>query len=66
MKTTTAPRYTIAINRARRTYTIRRYDAGKLTAKYRSLPQGAEFSEHWTEADIKAFLKYSGDYYAIK
>lgn len=66
MKTTTAPRYTIAINRARRTYTIRRYDAGKLTAKYRSFPQGAEFSEHWTEADIRSFLKYSGDYYAIK
>lgn len=59
-------RYTIAINRARRTYTIRRYDAGKLTAKYRSYPQGSQFSEHWTEADIRAFLKYSGDYYAIK
>lgn len=59
-------RYTIARNRARRTYTIRRYDAGKLTAKYRSVPQGADFSEHWTEAGIKAFLKYSGDYYAIK
>ena len=58
-------RYTIAINRARRTYTIRRYDAGRLTAKYRSNPQGSEFSEHWTEADIRAFLKY-GDYYIVK
>ena len=34
--------------------------------KCRSNPQGAEYSEHWTENDIKNFLKYSNDYYVIK
>lgn len=58
-------RYTIALNRSRKTYTIRRFDNGKVTAKYRSYPQGNEFSENWTENDIKSFLKY-GDYYVVK
>lgn len=60
-----AIRYTIALNRSRKTYTIRRFDNGKVTAKYRSYPQGNEFSENWTENDIKSFLKY-GDYYVVK
>ena len=59
-------RYTIKINRSKKTYTIRVYEDGKLFAKYRSYPQGAEFSENWTENDIKAFLRYSGDYYVVK
>lgn len=59
-------RYTIALNRSKKTYTIRMYEDGKLLAKYRSYPQGAAFSENWTENDIKAFLRYSGDYYAVK
>lgn len=58
-------RYTIVLNRSRKTYTIRRFDNGKVTAKYRSYPQGNEFSENWTENDIKSFLKY-GDYYVVK
>lgn len=57
--------YKIALNRSRKTYTIRVYEGGKLVAKYRSNPQGREFSEFWTESDILAFLKYSGDYYLI-
>lgn len=58
--------YKITLNRQKRVYTIRRYDKyGKLTAKYRSHPQ-SELVEEWTEADIKAFLKYSGDYYVVK
>ena len=61
-----ATRYTITLNHSAKTYTIRRYDDGKLTAKYRSYPQGSEFTEHWTESDIKIFLSYSGDYYEIK
>lgn len=59
-------RHTIALNRAKKTYTIRVYEAGQLIGKYRSNPQGSEFSEHWTEGDIAAFLKYSGDYYRVK
>lgn len=60
-----AIRYTIVLNRSRKTYTIRRFDNGKVTTKYRSYPQGNEFSENWTENDIKSFLKY-GDYYVVK
>jgi hypothetical protein len=63
MKTET--NYKITLNRKNKTYTIRRYDNGKLTAKYRSLPQGEDFSENWTENDIKTFLRY-GDYYVLK
>ena len=57
--------YTIALNRSKKTYTIRVYEGGKLVGKYRSNPQGREFSESWTEADIYNFLRYSGDYYSI-
>lgn len=59
-------RYTLTTNKRRRTYTIRRYDDGKLTAKYRSYPQGMSFSEDWTEHDIVMFLKQSNDYYQIR
>jgi len=59
-------RYTITLNNSAKTYTIRRFDNGKLTAKYRSYPQGKEFSRDWTESDIKNFLKNSNDYYIIK
>ena len=59
--------YKITLNRQKRVYSIRRYSKGKLIAKYRSYPQSREeFSEHWTEGDIKAFLRYSGDYYVMK
>lgn len=58
--------YTITLNRSKKTYTIRRYDKGKLTAKYRSLPQGDEFSEHWTTSDIIYYLQHGDDYYMVK
>lgn len=59
--------YTIKLNHRRKTYTIRAYDSkGKIFAKYRSFPQGSEFSEDWTQNDIRAFLKYSGDYYVVQ
>jgi hypothetical protein len=57
--------YTIKCNRSRKTYTIRRYENGKLTAKYRSNPQGEDYSENWTENDIRDFLRYSNDYYEV-
>lgn len=58
--------YTIALNRSKKTYTIRTYQGGKLTGKYRSYPQGADFSEDWTESDIYNFLRSSGVCYAVK
>lgn len=59
-------KYTIAVNKSAKTYTIRRYDNGKLTAKYRTYRQ-AEISDFWTENDINNYLRYnSGDYYRIK
>lgn len=58
--------YTISLNRSKKTYTIRVYEGGKLVGKYRSNPQGLEFSESWTESDIYNFLRYSGDYYLVK
>jgi hypothetical protein len=33
---------------------------------YRTNPQGADYTEDWTENDIKAFLKNSNDYYLIE
>lgn len=58
--------YTITLNRSKKTYTIRVYENGILTGKYRSYPQGKSFSETWTENDIYHFLKYSNDYFVVK
>jgi len=57
--------FKLTCNRSKKTYTIRVYEDGRLVAKYRSNPQGSEFSEDWTENDIYNFLKYSGDYYKV-
>lgn len=58
--------HTIKFNRRAKTYTIRAYENGKLIAKYRSYPQGKDYSEYWTENDIRNFLRYSNDYYEVK
>ena len=58
-------RYRIKLNHHDKTYTIRVYENGKVIAKYRSYPQGKEFSENWTENDIRQFL-HSNDYYEVK
>lgn len=58
--------YSIKLNRSKKTYTIRTFENGNLIAKYRSYPQGNDFSEFWTESDIYNFLKYSNDYYLVK
>lgn len=56
----------ITFNRKNKTYTIRKYDTnGKLISKYQSYPQGKDYSEEWTEMDIRNFLK-SNDYYLVK
>lgn len=58
-------RHTIRLNISKRTYTIRQYDNGKLTAKFRSYPQDrSSFSVYWTESDIRQFLR-NGDYYEV-
>lgn len=46
--------------------TLYKDEQGRVTAKYRSYPQGKDFSENWTEDDIKAFLRQSNDYYMVK
>lgn len=59
--------HTIRLNHSKRTYTIRAYDNGKLIAKYRSYTQTKEeFSDNWTESDIRNYLRYSNDYYEVK
>lgn len=59
---------TLKINKSKRTYTIRRYEGGKLIAKYRTFPQGKDFmaAENWTENDIREYLYSNQDYYVIK
>lgn len=63
---TTSYHYTLTCNRSRKTYTIREYYNGKLNAKYRTYPQGRDYSEIWTENDIKNYLRYNNDYYLVK
>lgn len=59
--------YRITYNYSKRTYTIREYDEkGKLFAKYRSYPQGEDFTDNWTENDVKYFLRSTQDYYRVK
>ena len=58
--------YTLTTNRSKKTYTIRRYENGKVVTKYRTYPQGPDYSEDWTETDRRNFLKYSNDYYVVK
>lgn len=37
--------YTLTTNRSKKTYTIRRYENGKVVTKYRTNPQGPDYSE---------------------
>lgn len=57
--------YKITYNRSRKTYTIRAYIDGRIYVKYRSYPQGEEYSEYHTQNDIYNFLR-SNDYYIVK
>lgn len=55
-------------NYSKRTFTIRNYENGKLSAKYRTYPmsqQEFDSEEMNTENDWKQFLK-TGDYYLVK
>lgn len=57
--------YKIKFNRSKRTYTIRVYVGNQLLSKYRSYPQGKDYSEDWSQGDIYNFLRYSNDYYLV-
>ncbi len=63
-------KYTITVNKQKRTVTIRVYEGRDLIAKYRTLPFSKdEFCgvANWTEGDIKAFLRFNdGSYYLVK
>lgn len=63
-------KYTIKVNKQKRTATIRVYEGRELVAKYRTLPfNRSEFEgiTNWTEGDIKSFLRFNnGSYYLVK
>ena len=60
--------HTIRVNKSKRTYTIRKYENGKMVAKYRTNVQGkGTMTEDWTENDIRNYLsKYPSDYALVK
>lgn len=62
--------YTIKTNEKQRTVTICVYEGSELIAKYRTLPFSKEDFKtvsHWTESDIKNFLRFeNGSYYLVK
>lgn len=62
--------YTIKTNKQKRTATIRVYEGRELIAKYQTCPFSVEDFKtvsHWTEGDIKNFLRYEdGSYFKVK
>ena len=61
--------YKVTLNKSRKTATIRVYDNGKLYAKYRTghLTAGEMGAmENYTDGDTAAYLRTSGNYYAVK
>lgn len=56
-------------NKSKRTFTIREYINGKLSAKFRSYPQSREDFEYYdgyaTDNDKEHFM-HSGDYYLVR
>lgn len=59
-------KYTIRFNRSRKTYTIREYLNGEQINKFRTYPQGKDYSENWTQNDIINFLRNSDEYYIVQ
>ena len=61
--------YKVALNRSRKTTTIRVYENGKIIAKYRTNRLTAdemEAMEYYTGGDIAAYLRTSGNYYPVR
>lgn len=61
--------YKVTLNKSRKTATIRVYDNGKPSAKYRTghlTADEMEVMENYTDGDTAAYLRTSGNYYAVK
>lgn len=61
--------YKVTLNMSRKTATIRVYENGKIIAKYRTgrlTSDEIEAMEYYTEGDIAAYLKTSGNYYPVR
>ena len=61
--------YKVTLNKSRKTATIRVYDNGKLYAKYRTghlTADKMDAMEYYTDGDTAAYLRASGNYYAVK
>lgn len=61
--------YKVTLNRSRKTATIRVYDNGKLSAKYRTGHLTADemgAMEYYADGDTATYLKTSGNYYPVK
>lgn len=59
----------MTLNRSRKTATIRVYDNGKLSAKYRTGQLSAneiDAMEYYTDGDTAAYLRTSGNYYPVR
>lgn len=58
--------YKIKFNRQKKEYIISAYnERGQFITKYRSHPQGAAYTEEWTQNDIRNLLK-SGECYEVR
>ncbi len=58
-------RLTATPNYSKRTYTIRRYEGGKVLDKYRTYPQSEPLTPCLTENDIRNILR-GQDYYLVR
>lgn len=61
--------YKVTLNKSRKNATIRVYDNGKLYAKYRTghlTADEMEAMECYTDGDIAAYLRTSGNYHIVK
>lgn len=61
--------FKVTLNKSRKTATIRVYDNGKLSAKYRTghlTADEMEAMEYYTGGDIAAYLRASGNYYPVR
>lgn len=61
--------YKVTLNKSSKTATIRVYDNGNLSAKYRTghlTADEIEAMENYTDGDTAAWLRTSGNYYVVK
>ena len=59
----------MTLNKSRKTATIRVYDNGKLSAKYRTghlTADEMDAMEYYTDGDTAAYLKTSGNSYPVR